>query len=1427
MKRIISVLLVFFMLFVSTMPVRPVYAEDDGETVNEEEIYEEESSDEEEEPVVTEEEPEVPEPEEEEPETPDIVENVDGEDDDPDGSETADINATVVDSGECGIDGDNLTYTIYDDGSLVIIGEGDMDDFYVDGEETKESNAPWFGKAVTKATIKSGVTSIGKNAFYGMESLNTVTIADSVSAIWPCAFKKCTALKSVVIPSLVTCIDEEVFSECTSLTAVTIPNGVEEIKWNAFYECNSLKSLAIPASVCSIEDEVFSGCRSLTSISVNVNNEVYDSRNSCNAIIETDSDKLILGCMNTVIPNGVSEIGYAALSNCPGLTSITIPDSVEVIGELAFFGCTGLKDIIIPDSVTEIGEDAFSSCTSLKSAVVSGSLETIPPYMFDDCTSLESVYIPDSVTEIGTWAFIECVSLKSVYIPESVETIGNEALGWTISHEFIKGLEIYTGAEEEQDGWEEDWCSPGTKVHYGVSREEYESGGSEIIASGDCGEDATFVLYDNGLLLISGSGDMGGWASLLAPWYDYQDQIFKVKISDGITNIFDYSFYSCKELVSVDIPDTVTEIGEFSFSSCIRLRSVELPDGLEKIGNEAFFASGLKELHIPAGVTDIDRNVFGGCHSLESIDVDEENTTFDSRNDCNAIIETASDELIAGSQNSFIPEGITAIGDFAFNGRIHLKSIVIPDSVTSIGKYAFVGCESMESIYIPDSVTTIGAYAMISGIRHVYTSYPEDQPGWDPTWVDAAITVHYGVSKDQYLYGDIDPRDLDVYEQLEEPTGFWTSKPEDKEYDGTAQTQDLRVYDHNRLLKEGADYTLKYANNVNAGTASMTITGTGNFKGTLTRTFNIVPLNIDMPIHKVTYSLDTQGFIENGKVQKAAPIIIIDGVKLKSGKDYAVEYENPKSKNEGIYGLRVTLQGNYFSAEPLDMDYEIFAKNSDVKPISTLKITGVKDKTYDGKPAVFKIKVTDGKKVLTEGIDYNYFTLGDTDVGYGIVVIVPAGSEYIGIATKYFKISPLKLTAKNLKVEGLTEKEFTEEGVEQDGVILTCKDNVLEKDKDYTVTYKNNAKAGTATVTYKGIGNYSGSVSKKFKITKKAIPADAVAPIGPAAYCKGGAKPVPTVTVDGTELKLNKDFTLAYKNNTKLGTATVTVKGKGNYSGEHTLTFSVVPKDLSLVTVKVNDKVYSKKANGWKSAVTLVDTDGKTLKAGVDYNKDILYTYYETTQLEDGTVREAGEPVQANDIVPIRTPIAVTVSADTGTSNDFYYGTAEWGYFIIKADISKAKVAIPAQCYTGKEIRLDPSDIKVTLNKEQLHNGDFEIVSYSNNIEQGTATVTLQGIGAYGGTKTVTFKIEKRNMGITIHFSSNGGTGTMKDQVLFKDGALSKNTFKKAGHVFLGWAYKKADADDGLVDIVNKGIFVYDPKLSGSIVTLYAVWKEK
>lgn len=333
----------------------------------------------------------------------------------------------------------------------------------------------------------AAVTDLGRvfSHNYEITTFDELRYFTGLTAICNHAFNNCGLLTSVIIPNTVTSIGEQAFIGC-KLTEINIPSSVTYIGVYAFAYIKTVTSINIPKTVTAIDSDAFGACSSLTSITVESDNPYYDSRDNCNAIIETASNTLICGCMNTVIPNTVTIIDSFAFRDCTGLTSLTIPNSVKTVKGYAFTGCSGLTEVsfgnsverisydsfqycsslssvTIPKSVTDIGYGVFRGCTSLanitvesgnpvydsrdncnaiietaSNTMISGCMNSVIPntvtsifhHTFSECSTLTSIEIPNSVTSIGANAFYSCSGLTSINIPNSVTTIGNNAFDY-------------------------------------------------------------------------------------------------------------------------------------------------------------------------------------------------------------------------------------------------------------------------------------------------------------------------------------------------------------------------------------------------------------------------------------------------------------------------------------------------------------------------------------------------------------------------------------------------------------------------------------------------------------------------------------------------------------------------------------------------------------------------------------------------------------------------------------------------------------------------------------------------------------------------------------------------------------------------------------------------------------------------------------
>ncbi|MBR3150069.1 MAG: leucine-rich repeat protein [Eubacterium sp.] len=401
-----------------------------------------------------------------------------------------------------------------------------------DGTKVISEYAFSSNSSITNLVIPGSVINIGSSAFYNCKSLKSVTINDGAKSIESAAFKDCTSLDTIAVPESLTNIESDAFINTAYLKnesnwdnnvlymnkALIIANdsisgnyavkdGTKLISENSFLNCKSLTGINIPKSVENVCNCVFDGCSGLESIVVDSENTSYDSRNNCNALIDSKANVLLRGCKNTVIPVGIKTIGSSAFNNCKGLKSAVLQSGVETIEDLAFYGCSDLESITIPSTLKKISSFVFEGCDSLKivniesieawcsisfdyetasnplgithmlylngvpveNLKIPDTVTAISDGVFYGYDGLKSVIIPDSVTYIGNLAFSNCLGLKEVTIPKSVSY-----LGWSV-FSGCSGLESVTipkGISEIKWGVFEN-CTVLKNVYYQGTKDEW------------------------------------------------------------------------------------------------------------------------------------------------------------------------------------------------------------------------------------------------------------------------------------------------------------------------------------------------------------------------------------------------------------------------------------------------------------------------------------------------------------------------------------------------------------------------------------------------------------------------------------------------------------------------------------------------------------------------------------------------------------------------------------------------------------------------------------------------------------------------------------------------------------------------------------------------------------------------------------------
>ena len=597
----------------------------------------------------------------------------------------------IIASGECG---DNLTWTLDEDGLLTISGTGDMYNYDQGLDIYGESTAPWssFRSDIKKISIETGVRSIGIYAFSGC-AFSEVTIPNSVTEIGANAFFYCSSLSYVKIPRSVTKMGDRVFYmcnklktagpigggydiefgwtesisdyaffQCTSLVSVSIPESITSIGSSAFYQCCSLTNITIPDSVISIGRGAFSACSSLTNVMIgcgttSIESLAFSNCENLTDIFVADNNQNYEAIDGVLFTKNGTE-----LICCPGGKSgeYLVPEGVSIIGEWAFYRCLKLESIKIPNSVISIGAGAFDSCSSLTSVNIPNNVTSIGDCTFIACSNLQSITIPGGVTSIGGWAFDSCSCLTEIRFLGAAPEMENDCFLHVTATAYYPA---------NDPSWTEDVMQDygGTLIWVAYTP------GSEILASGVCGDNLTWTLDDAGTLTISGTGDMWDLYNCAdVPWYNQCSSIKCVMFDSRVTSIGTNAFYNCGNLESVTIPAGVTSIGEFSFS-CTGLTSVTLPVGVTIIGDAAFLE----------------------CRSLTSVT---------------------------------IPSSVTIIDGRAFLDCISLTRVTIPDSVTMINTLAFSGCSSLTRIIFEGEAPYFGQDCFSSVNAEVF--YPADVSNW-------------------------------------------------------------------------------------------------------------------------------------------------------------------------------------------------------------------------------------------------------------------------------------------------------------------------------------------------------------------------------------------------------------------------------------------------------------------------------------------------------------------------------------------------------------------------------------------------------------------------------------------------------------------------------------------------------------------------
>lgn len=467
---------------------------------------------------------------------------------------------------------------------IIAVDKDDVQGVIIIPEELK-------GKTITKVMTKG---------FSDCNYLTDVVFLGETIQIESGAFKNCSNLKRVILPALLSKIDNETFSGCVSLTSIDIPDTVIQIKQHTFKDCTQLTKLKLSASLSDVANSAFVGCNNLKTLTVDASNPTFKSDGNC--IIRKPDDALIMGCSNSIIPNGVKSIKSRAFNECNGLTKIDIPNGVASIENNAFYKCTNLNEVNYPATLQEITTKQIASSPHIKTLTVDANN---PTFKSDgNCIIRKSdnalilgcskSIIPNDVKSICSYAFYECVGLTKIDIPSGVTSIEN--------HAFYKCTNLnainYPATIQELAPQHLFSASNLKTITVDKSNTTFKSDGNCIIRKSD----NALILGCMGSVIPNGVKSISTYAFAFS-------NIEKVNIPSSVEIIESNAFDSCFYLSDVTIQNGVRIISKKAFSECFNLKHIYIPESVTRIESLAFFDCSVSAVLL--GKPIVDEDAFG------------------------------------------------------------------------------------------------------------------------------------------------------------------------------------------------------------------------------------------------------------------------------------------------------------------------------------------------------------------------------------------------------------------------------------------------------------------------------------------------------------------------------------------------------------------------------------------------------------------------------------------------------------------------------------------------------------------------------------------------------------------------------------------------------------------------------------------------
>lgn len=889
--------------------------------------------------------------------------------------------------------------------------------------------------------------------------------------------------------------------------------------------------------------------------------------------------------------------------------------------------------------------------------------------------------------------------------------------------------------------------------------------------------DVSWEITEDGELILTGYGDYKsfGTAAVDPEWCadEYVELITSATVDLAGSAMATDMFKGLKNLKTVDFTkfDMSKVVNtSYMFLNCESLESVDFTGtNASKVVNTSYMFSGCKSLEKVnfSGFSFKDscdsQSMFSDCQSLETLDlsgcdVSNISTATEMFSNCFAL-----KNINLNTYGEWKPNMV--FGMFTSCSSLEsldLSNVNLENVSSEMGfMYFLSGCTGLQYIRSPYNNKFEIELPPVSNAPANWFDENYNQTDAIPVADASHLFVKYN---SDVWSAHITESNTNITEDI------WVGTLGHYQYTGKAIKPKVSVFDGPVRLTEGKDYKLTYKNNKNyvASTSkkqpSVTVTGIGNYKFKVVKNFAIVPATLanadwwSMP-EILTFT---------GKDIKPVPKLSSDAKLKPTKKDYTVSYykavynsaSSKWDKTDSVKALKeagnyiIELTGKKNFSGKVQFHVSVQAR----KDLSKVKVTNIPVIKVGVGIAPSHPVVKDGKKIIAESeyIIENFDEEAFATTGKKTATIKAKDtSEYFGSKTFTYTVTGTSIKGGEVTFPETLYYVYVEDGYKPT-FTLKVGGKTLTKGTDYTAEFKNNKNAGKITVIITGIGTYSGTIKTTVKIPPRDISSVGVLNVflngnkavdgekNPVFFEKGGVKCDVKVESDllfiKETLKNGKDYTLSFKNNKALGTATVTVKGKGNYKGSKSVDFEIVAKPLYKVNVDVKDVKYKYDAkNGnYRTTLTLTDTNGKKLEAGKDYDKNFEYVVVS----DSSNSYKTGDKLTGSENLKSGTVVRA-IAKGKGS----YSGTAAVSFRITDGDISKAKVKVKSQTYTGKSIIVNPKDITIKDgSKELVYGTDYAVIpgSYSNNVNKGTASFTIKGLNNYGGTKKVTFKITQQ-----------------------------------------------------------------------------------